>query len=66
MEELNKKMKEMLKNELEFCQEMEFVKNEHGQHIFVSQDGVQSMNLPFILNDYKDWLIEQKIVRERI
>ena len=57
-------IEEQLKNEMKFCVENDFVKNDHQQYIYNSTDGVSSINLPFILNDYKDWLIENDILKE--
>lgn len=54
---------ELIKKETEFCEEWELPKNEHGQFIFTSIDGSCQLNLPRILNDYKDWLIENGIVK---
>ncbi len=54
----------MLEKATEFCNEIECEKNEHGQFIYDSRNKKLAINLPFILNDYKDWLIENKIVKE--
>lgn len=51
---------ELIKDELEFCIENEFSKNEFDQFIYTSTNGHSSMNLPYILNDYKQWLIDNK------
>ena len=58
------KIDELIKNEVEFCEEMEFEKNEHNAYIYKSSNGHETMNLPCILNHYKDWLIEKGIVKE--
>lgn len=50
----------MIKDEIAFCEENGCIKNEHGQFIYISQDRHQSLNLSFILRDYKEWLIENK------
>lgn len=55
---------EMIKNENKFCEEEEFVKNEHGVYLYTSKDGTSSFDLPFILYMYKQWLIENDILKE--
>jgi hypothetical protein len=51
---------QMIKDEIEFCNEIELEKNEHSQFIYESKTGKSSINLPFILQEYKEWLIEKK------
>jgi hypothetical protein len=63
-EKLNKMLDDLTENEVKFCEEMEFEKNEHGVYIYQSSNGRSSMNLPFILQHYKEWLIEMELVRE--
>jgi len=55
---------ELLKNEIKFCEEFECIKNEHGAYIYNSKNRNHSFNLPAFLSDYKDWLIENNIVKE--
>lgn len=50
--------------ELEFCEEIECVKNEHDQFIYTSKNGVSSFNLPYILREYKQWLIDKNVVKK--
>ena len=65
VEELNKIFTELLKNETKFCEENEFAKNEYGAYIFVSANGNQSIRLDCILRDYKEYLIDNEIVKEK-
>jgi hypothetical protein len=58
----NMQIEDIIKDEIQFCEELDFSKNENGQYIFQSKDGRVSINLPFILEDYKQWLIENKKV----
>lgn len=53
----------LVQKEIEFCAETEMEKNEHGQFIYKSTNSASSINLPYILLEYKQWLIENKIVR---
>jgi len=62
MDEINT-IAEIIVCELEFCKEIECEKNEHGQYIYTSKNGVSSMNLPYILEEYKQWLITKKILK---
>lgn len=57
-------IEETVINEEKFCKELEFVTNEHGVYIYKSQNLVSSINLPYILRHYKDWLIENNIVND--
>jgi hypothetical protein len=55
---------EIIKNEIEFCNEINCDKNEHNQFIYESKNGKSSINLPFILEDYKEWLINKGIIKK--
>jgi len=48
----------------EFCQNEEFPTNENGVYIFNSADGSTSINLPAILMDFKQFLIDEDVMRE--
>lgn len=50
--------------ERKFLEEREAVKNEHGVYAYQSKDGAEIMSLDHYLRDYKDWLIENKYVKE--
>ena len=63
-EEMNKIFEELIKNEVEFCEELGCEMNEHGAYIYESTNGNSSLNLPMVLQHYKEWLIENKLVRE--
>lgn len=52
-----------LKNELDFCKEIEAEKNEHGNYIYISADGNDMINLPYILQEYKEWLLVNNMVQ---
>lgn len=56
-------LEEQTKNERKFLDEEDTFKNEHGVYLFVSADGSERINLSFFLKHYKDWLIENKILR---
>lgn len=47
-----------------FLQENDAVTNEYEQFIYTSSDGNHIINLPYILLEYKNFLIENKIVSE--
>jgi len=64
-EELDEIFKKLLKNETEFCEENEYEKNEHGAYIYVSTNGDSSIRLDMILHSYKEWLIDNNIVKEK-
>ena len=56
-------IKEIINNELDFCKEIDAEKNANGLYIYESQNKVSVMNLPFVLQEYKQWLIDRKIVK---
>ncbi len=56
-------MDEKLKNERMFLEEFETCKNNNDVYLFTSEDGNESLLLDFLLNDYKEWLIEKNIVK---
>lgn len=65
-EELDAYFKELTKQEVAFCEEMKYLKNEYGAYIYATWDGNSSINLPLTLQHYKQWLIENNIVKEFI
>ncbi len=57
-------MEEIIKNEIEFCNEIDCEKNEHDQFIYESKNGKSVMNLPYVLMEYKQWLIDKGLVKD--
>jgi hypothetical protein len=57
-------MEDLIKNEVEFCSEIDCEKNEHNQFIYESKNGKSVMNLPYVLMEYKQWLIDKGFVKE--
>lgn len=62
--ELDAHFKELTKHEVRFCEEMGYHKNQYGAYIYATDDGISSINLPFTFQHYKQWLIENNIVKE--
>lgn len=62
--ELDAHFKELTKHEEVFCEKIKYQKNEYGAYIFASSDGNNSINLLLTLQHYKQWLIENNIVKE--
>lgn len=62
--ELDAHFKELTKHEVAFCEEMKYQKNDYGAYIFATSDGNNSINLPLTLQHFKQWLIENNIVKE--
>lgn len=54
----------MVQTEIKFCEE-NFAKNKDGKFIYISDNGKDKINLPFILSWYKDWLIENSLIEEK-
>lgn len=58
------KLDKLIENEVKFCEELQCEKNEHDLYIYKSINGAHSMNLPCILEHYKEWLIENGLVKK--
>lgn len=57
--------KELTKHEVSFLeQEHNGEKNEHGAYCYVSQNGNHHIALDMFLRSYRDWLVENNIVKE--
>lgn len=54
---------ELVKTERKFLEEQETIKNEHDVYVFTSYNGMEIISLDFYLLDYKNWLIENKILK---
>lgn len=57
-------MQEIIKNENQFCTEIDCEKNGHNLFIYDSSNKKSTINLPYVLLEYKQWLIEKGIVQE--
>lgn len=57
-------IQDVIKNESKFCEEFDLEKNEHGNFIYDSRNKKSAINLPFILFEYKAWLIDRGIVND--
>lgn len=50
--------------EREFLRQTEIPCNEYGVYLFISGDGNVRIDLQYILMEYKQWLIDNKIVKQ--
>lgn len=50
----------LIKIEREFCDSIDCETNEFGNFIYESQNGISKINLPYILLEYKQMLIDEK------
>jgi hypothetical protein len=57
-------MENFIQDEIKFCDEIDCEKNKHGQFIYTSTNQVSSLNLAYTLHEYKQWMIDNKIVKE--
>jgi hypothetical protein len=48
--------------EKKFCKEFELKENERKQYIYSSTDNTSLINLPYILLEYKEYLLKQNII----
>lgn len=55
---------EDIKHETKFCRDLEMETNENGVFLYTSASGNHSMSMPYILSDYRDFLITQGIVKD--
>lgn len=53
-----------LKHETKFCMDNDMETNQNGVFIYFSASGHHHINLPYILSDYRDFLIQQGIVKD--
>jgi hypothetical protein len=63
-EKLDAKFEEMTKHERNFISIEGIEPNTHGAYLFKTEDGNVSIALDLFLLSYKNWLIENKIVKE--
>lgn len=57
---------ELVKEENKFLEEFGAETNEHGVYIYESRNKNHIMNLPFVLRHYRDWLVENGILTEKL
>ena len=57
-------MDDLISDELEFCEENGFERNEYNNFVYTSKNGACSINLAYVLEDYKQWLIDKKILKD--
>ena len=55
---------ELTKNEVAFLKEMHIPTNEHVAYVFVSSDETTTIALDMFMAHYRQWLIENDIVKE--
>ena len=60
---LQQQIEQLRKNEIQYLKENDFYQNEHGVFLYVSDNGNHRLSLDFVLNDYKQWLIDNNKVR---
>ncbi len=60
---MDAKFDELLKTERLFLEEMEAVKDEKGSYLYKSRNADDILLLDFYLKEYKDWLVENGVVK---
>ena len=53
-----------IEKESEFCESIDCEKNEYNQFIYDSRNDKSVINLPYILLEYKQWMIEQGFIKQ--
>jgi hypothetical protein len=54
---------ERLKHEIKYLKENDAEVNEYGAYVYTSKNGSHSLRLDLFLRDFRDWLIENGIVK---
>ena len=57
------KTEDFIKDEIKFCESIDCERDSNGRFTYTSINGASKMILPFVLSEYKDWLIENNIVK---
>ena len=55
---------ELIKMEYEFCESIDCEKNQHNQFVYDSRNKRSAINLPYILLEYKQWMIDKGIIKQ--
>ncbi len=61
---LDKYLDELTKHEVKFLKEQGAEKNEYGTYVYRSANDNHILRLDMFLSHYREWLIENKIVKE--
>lgn len=54
---------ELIKKEDEFCESIDCERNQAEQFIYYSKNQQHMFNLPYILLEYKEWMIEKCLIK---
>jgi len=54
----------VITNEIEFCESAGCQRSENGEFIYDSRNRETAVNLPFLLMEYRDWLVKEGHVME--
>ena len=54
----------IIKREDDFCESIDCERNKAEQFIYYSKDQKSMFNLPYILLEYKQWMIEQGYIKQ--
>ena len=55
---------ELIKREYEFCKSIDCERSNTEQFTYHSENNKSHINLPYILLEYKQWLIEQGYIEQ--
>lgn len=59
-------LEELQKTAQDYCEKNEMVKNQHSVFIYKSADGTHSIDLVSVLHDYKEYLIDNNLLKVTI
>jgi hypothetical protein len=62
-DQLHEVIEKMTENEVNFLTEEDYETNEHGVFVYTSTNGVSKIELSLVLLSYKQWLLDNKIVK---
>lgn len=61
---MNEYLDNLVKDEREFLESVDCIKNDAGVYLYKSADGNEILSLDHFLNSYKEYLIEKGLVKE--
>lgn len=56
-------LNDLIKDEIDFCKSIDAEMNEKHQYIYESKNMKSVVNLPFILKEYREWLIDNNKIK---
>lgn len=58
------KVPELIKIENDFCESVDCERSQGGQFTYYSENKASMMNVPYLLLEYKQWMIDQGHIKQ--